>query len=275
MIAGGRAERHVRVTLTLLALLLASPSFGQTPPSFSPDQLIQLVAPVALYPDPLLAQVLAAATFSDQLPEAAHWADQHRKLTGEPLAQAMRAEQLPWDPSVQSLLPFPSVLEAIASDMNRIGQLGNAFLIQPDDVLTAIQSERAKAKEFGYLKSTKRVSVSSPPYIEIAPVTRAQIAVPSYDPGVVFFAPPKAGSVANAIRFDTDVDVGGFQLAAWNSGKFQFIGGYFQPWGWGFGGIDWSKRAVVINGTPWQRNWTNRSNYVHPYPQLTRVPPPE
>lgn len=265
----------MRVTVTLLAFLLAGPSFAQTPPSFSSDQLIGLVAPVALYPDPLLAQVLAAATFSDQLPEAAHWADQHRKLTGEPLAQAMRAGQLPWDPSIQSLLPFPSVLDAMASDLNRIGQLGNAFLVQQDDILNAIQSERAKAREFGYLKSTKLVSVGPPPHIEIMPVNRAEIAVPSYDPGVVFSVPLKGTPVANAIRFDTHVEVGGFQLAAWNSGKFQFIGGYYQPWGWGFGGIDWSKRAVIINGTPWQRNWANRRDYVHSYPQLARAPPHE
>lgn len=260
-----------RALLSLLVMLVAVPCFAQTP-SFSFDQIVRLVAPVALYPDPLLAQVLAAATFSDQLPEAARWADQHRKLTGEPLARAMRAAQLPWDPSVQSLLPFPSVLDAMASDMSRIGQLGNAFLVQQDGVLNAIQSKRAKAKEFGYLKSTKLVSVGPPPDIEIAPVNRAQIAVPSYDPSVVFSVPPKGTPVANAIRFDTHVDVGGFQLAEWKSEKFQFIGGYFQPWGWGFGGIDWPKRTVIINGKPWQRNWTNRRNYVHPYPQLTRVP---
>lgn len=265
----------MRVTLTLLALLLAGPGFAQTPPSFSSNQLIRLVAPVALYPDPLLAQVLAAATYSDQLPEAARWADQHRKLRGEPLAQAMRAKPLPWDPSVQSLLPFPSVLDAIASDMSRISELGNAFLVQQDDVLNAIQSERAKAKELGYLKSNKAVFVGPLPHVEITPVNRADIAVPSYDPGIVFSVPVTGSSVAEAIRFDSHVDVGGFQLAAWNSEKFQFIGGYFQPWGWGFGGIDWSKRTVIINGTPWRRNWTNRGKYVHSYPQLTRVPPHE
>ena len=192
----------MRVTLTLLALLLAGPGFAQTPPSFSSNQLIRLVAPVALYPDPLLAQVLAAATYSDQLPEAARWADQHRKLRGEPLAQAMRAKPLPWDPSVQSLLPFPSVLDAIASDMSRISELGNAFLVQQDDVLNAIQSERAKAKELGYLKSNKAVFVGPLPHVEITPVNRADIAVPSYDPGIVFSVPVTGSSVAEAIRFE-------------------------------------------------------------------------
>src|SRR5580692_536980 len=82
--------KPVRVALTLLGLLIAAPALAQAP-SFTPDQLIGLTAPVALYPDPLLAQVLAAATFYDQLPDAAHWADQHRNLTDVGLANAMRA----------------------------------------------------------------------------------------------------------------------------------------------------------------------------------------
>lgn len=263
--------RSVRAALTLLLMLASAPSFAQAP-SFSSNQLVHLVAPIALYPDPLLAQVLAAATFSDELPAAARWADQHRKLAGQSLARAMQTTELPWKPTVQALLPFPSVLDAMASDMSWIGELGNAFLVEQDEVLNAIQSERAKAQEFGYLKSNKAISVGPFPQIEIIPVNRADIVVPSYDPGIVFSVPPKGSPVANAIRFDTHVEVGGFQLAEWKSGKFQFIGGYFQAWGWGFGGIDWSKRTVIINGTPWQRNWTNRADYVHRYPELTRVP---
>ena len=268
----GRMATHVAAALTSLLLLLAVPAVAQTP-SFTSDRLTSLVAPVALYPDPLLAQVLAAATFSDELPAAARWADQHRKLTGEPLAQAMLENQPPWHPTVQALLPFPSVLDAMASDMKQTGELGNAFLVQKNDVLGVIQSERAKAKQLGYLKSNKAISVDSTPDIEIIPVNRADIAVPSYDPGIVFSALPKGGPVAGAIRFDTHVEVGGFQLAEWKSSKFQFIGGYFQAWGWGFGGIDWPARTVIINGKPWLRNWTNRADYVHPFPQLTRVPP--
>jgi len=88
------------------------------PPTFSPEQLDQLVARIALYPDPLLAQLLAAATYPDQIPDAADWADQHHYLQGQDLANAIYDDQLPWDPSVQALLPFPSVLDMMASDMS-------------------------------------------------------------------------------------------------------------------------------------------------------------
>src|ERR1035437_2514259 len=98
----------------LSALLLVLPlglAAQAPPPMLPPQELDKLVGPVALYPDPLLAQVLAAATFSDQIPDAARWADQHHYLTGQALADAIQADHLPWDPSVQALLPFPSVLE--------------------------------------------------------------------------------------------------------------------------------------------------------------------
>jgi hypothetical protein len=260
--------------LTLLGLLVATPGFAQ-PALLTPDQLVALVAPVALYPDPLLAQVLAAATYHDQAADAAHWADAHRDLKAVALAEAMLAQSLTWNPTVQALLPFPMVLDTMASDPNWVRQLGDTFLSRPPDVLDAIQDERAKAKEYGYLRTNERVKVSSPPGIEIDPVNRAVIVVPAYDPAVVFSAPSAGAPVASAIHFDTQVEVGGFQLAEWHSEKFQFIGGYFQAWGWGFGGIDWPKRTVIINGKPWQRTWSNQGDYVHPYPELTRVPPRE
>src|SRR6201998_3876610 len=100
--------------LALAMALIAIPNFAQDqapPPSFAPDQLDKLVSRVALYPDPLLAQILAAATYPDQIPDAAKWADEHHYLTGDDLAKAIDGDHLPWDPSVQALLPFPSVLE--------------------------------------------------------------------------------------------------------------------------------------------------------------------
>ncbi len=109
------------------------------------------MARVALYPDPLLAQALAAATYPNDIPAAAQWADQHHYLTGQALANAISADQLPWDPSVQALLPFPSVLDMMASDMNWTSQLGNAFLAQQQDVMDAVQRERAVAERYGYL----------------------------------------------------------------------------------------------------------------------------
>src|SRR5262249_44952767 len=118
------------ITVTVGTLLLTVPSLAQAPPYFRPDDLERLVSPIALYPDPLLAQVLAAATFPDQIPDAARWADQHHYVTGDALAREIYEDRLPWDPSVQALLPFPSVLDRMASDMRWTSDLGNAFLGQ-------------------------------------------------------------------------------------------------------------------------------------------------
>jgi Protein of unknown function (DUF3300) len=102
--------RHLKMFL-LLAFLAAVPVFAQAPPpSFASPQLDQLVERIALYPGPLMAQVLAGATYPDQISDAARWADQHHYLTGQALADAIQGDQLPWDPSVQALLPFPGVL---------------------------------------------------------------------------------------------------------------------------------------------------------------------
>ena len=136
-------QRAVPAVSVMLATLVVAPAFGQAPPPMlPPPQLDQLVARIALYPDPLVAQILAAATYPDQIPPAAMWADQHHYLTGAALAGAIQADQLPWDPSVQALLPFPSVLEMMTSDMNWTQQIGNAFLAQQPDVMDAVQRQR-------------------------------------------------------------------------------------------------------------------------------------
>ena len=266
--------KPVRVALTLLGLLIATSALAQAP-SFTPAQLIGVVAPVALYPDPLLAQVLAAATFYDQLPDAAHWADQHRNLTDVALANAMRGAEVPGNPTVAALLPFPEVLNRMVSDADWTRKLGDAFLAQQLDVLKAVQAERVKAKDFGYLRSNQHIAVGSPPDITIIPTNPAEIFVPNYDPAVVFSTPSPGLGGADAIRFDSHVSVGGFRLSDWNFEKFQVIGGYFQAWGWGLGGIDWPAQKVIINGTAWQRNLANRGEYVHRYPALQRIPKAE
>ena len=124
------------------AVLAAVPLLAQGPPTFPPQRLDSLVSRVALYPDPLLAQVLAAATFPNDIPDAARWADQHHYLTGEALARDIQEDQLPWDPSVQALLPFPSVLGMMASDLDWTRDLGDAFLSQNADVMDAVQRMR-------------------------------------------------------------------------------------------------------------------------------------
>ena len=158
------------------------PETLEGPPSqpalFPPAELDRIVSPIALYPDPLLAQVLAAATFPAEIPEAARWADEHHYLTGMQLTAAIAADRLPWDPSVQALLPFPSVLDMMASTMPWTQELGEAFLAQRDGVMDAVQRMRQKAKQYGYLQSNAQITVSRGPYIEILPVNPDYIVVP-------------------------------------------------------------------------------------------------
>jgi len=229
-----------------------APSYGPPPgppPSYPPQELDRLVSRVALYPDPLLSQIFAAATFPDQIQAAAQWADQHHYLTGDALAAAISADRLPWDPSVQSLLPFPSVLDMMASDMAWTSELGNASLAQQPDLMDAVQRERRQAYDYGYLRTNPQVIVNAGPYIEILPANPAFIVVPYYDPLIVF-APPRPGFfVGAAISFR-------FGIA---------IGPAFAPWGWGASRFAWGQHAVFINNARWNRTWTNRATYVHPY----------
>src|ERR1700679_3533451 len=151
------------------------------PPSYPPQELDRLVGRVALYPDPLLSQIFAAATFPDQIPDAAGWADQHHYLTGDALAAAIFSDHLPWDPSVQSLRPFPSVLDMMASDMGWTEELGNAFLAQQPDVMDAVQRLRHQAWNYGYLRTNPQIIVNNGPYIEILPANPAFIVLPFYN----------------------------------------------------------------------------------------------
>src|SRR5580704_5182333 len=177
--------RTAVTALTVLAGILAAPAaFSQAPPVFAPPQLDDLVGRIALYPDSLVAQILAAATYSNEIPRAAQWADQHHYLAGQTLANAITADQLPWDPSVQALLPFPSVLDMMAADPNWTAQIGNAFLAQQQEVMDAIQRRRAEAQRFGYLRTNQQVVVTSGPYISIASVNPDFMVVPYYDPAV-------------------------------------------------------------------------------------------
>src|SRR6185503_1763100 len=178
-----------------LAALAAPPARAQAPlpepvaPSYPPAELDRIVSPIALYPDPLLAQVLAAASYSTEIPDAAQWADSHRAFSGDRLADAINADQVPWEPSVQALLPFPSVLEMMARDMAWTEELGNAVLVERGEVMDAVQRMRHDALNYGYLRTNAQVTVSDGPYIEIVPVEAAYIPIPVYDPLVIFAAP--------------------------------------------------------------------------------------
>jgi Protein of unknown function (DUF3300) len=234
----------------LMAVCFPRSALAQPGP-LAPPQLDQLVAQIALYPDPLLAQILTASTYWTEIPEATAWADQHSYLEGDALAEAIQTDHLQWDPSVLALLPFPSVLDIMARDMAWTEQLGNAVLAQRADVMEAIQRMRRRAMSYGYLAPNGYVNVvSDGGYIQILPVNPSLIYLPYYDPLVVF-APPRPGiAIGGAIRFGPAVT----------------IGAVFGGWGWWLGsGFAWPSHAILIDRRPWGRVWTNRFGYVHPY----------
>jgi Protein of unknown function (DUF3300) len=232
----------------------AAPYPQQPPPYFPPAELDRVVSRIALYPDPLLAQVMAAATYSDQIPQAASWADQHHYLTGDALAAAISADQLPWDPSVQALLPFPNILGMMAGDPSWTRELGDAFLANQPAVMDAVQRMRHQAYNYGYLRSNPQILVTNGPYIAIAPVNPGYIVVPYYNPAVVFYPPRPGFFVGGAIGFNFGIS----------------LGVAFRPWGWGYNRFDWGGHAVFINNAAWGRTWVNRGVYIHPYPAAVR-----
>jgi len=195
---------------------LATPASAQSAPYFAPPQLDRMVSRIALYPDPLLAQTLAAATFPDQIPDASYWADEHHGLTGNELAAEIQDDQLPWDPSVQALLPFPAVLHMMASDMNWTTDLGNAFLGQQQEVMYAVQRMRQRARDYGYLRTGPQIIVGGGPYITILPARVDYVVVPYYDPIVVYERPRPGFFIGGAIGFRFGV----------------VLGASYRPWGW-------------------------------------------
>jgi hypothetical protein len=159
------------------------------------QELAQLVAPIALYPDALLAQVLTASTYPLEVVMAARWSEKNPDLKGAALEDAMQKE--PWDPSVKGLTSVPQVLAMMSDKLDWTQQLGEAFLAQPDDIQNAIQALRARADEAGNLKSSKEQNVrrvpappspgyaGPPEYIVIEPVEPDYVYVPVYEPYTV------------------------------------------------------------------------------------------
>src|SRR6266436_2477455 len=151
----------------------------------TPEQLQQLVAPIALYPDSLVAQILAASTFPDQVVEADRWVQAHPDLKGDALGQAV--DQQPWDPSVKALTAFPSVLGNMDKNLSWASSLGDAYYNQQQDVADAIQVMRQKAQQAGNLSSTQQQTVTSQgPTIVIQPTAPDVVYVPAYDPWLVY-----------------------------------------------------------------------------------------
>jgi Protein of unknown function (DUF3300) len=155
----------------------------------SAGQLNALLAPIALYPDPLVAQILAASTFPDQVAVADYCVQQNKNLTGSALTQAVNKQT--WDPSVRALTSFPSVLDNMAKNLNWTSSVGEAYHDQPSEVMHAIQALRAQAKEKGNLKSNAQITVEqqSPQTIVIQPANPEVVYVPEYNPALIYGVP--------------------------------------------------------------------------------------
>lgn len=178
------------MTLTWCAGQLHAQS-ADTPSGLSKPQIEALVAPIALYPDALLAQVLMASTYPLEVVQAARWAKANPKVTGKALEDAM--QQQPWDPSVKSLTAVPQVLAMMNDKLDWTQQLGDAFLGQREDVMKAVQELRAKAKAAGTLSSSPQQTVTSTTsgsttYIVIEQASPEVVYVPVYNPTVVYGA---------------------------------------------------------------------------------------
>lgn len=191
-------QRSSHVLFAALTVLAGTPLFievtapaayAQSPATFSHEQLDSLTAPIALYPDALLAQVLMASTFPQDVPAAAAWSKANPNLKGDDAVRAVASQ--PWDPSVQSLVAFPQVLATMASKPDWVMQLGNAFLAQPNDVMDSVQRLRKQAQKAGSLQTNQQQKVIvEQNTVQIVPVNPQVVYVPTYNPTVVYGAWP-------------------------------------------------------------------------------------
>src|SRR5712672_2500172 len=225
----------------------------EEPAKIPNDQLDSLVSPIALYPDPLLAQVLAASTYPLEVIQLKQWLEKNKDLKDKALVDAVAKQ--PWDPSVQAMAPLPEIVKRLADDIQWTTDLGNAFLAQQSDVMDAVQRMRKKAQDTGNLKSTEQQKVEtkvieSKSVIVVEQANPQVVYVPSYDPVVVYGPPvypyppiyyPPAGYYAAgmAISFGLGIAMG----AAWGGG-----------WGWGAG---WGNNQININNN---NNYNRNTN---------------
>jgi hypothetical protein len=229
------------------------------------DQLNQLVAPIALYPDALVAQILAAATYPTQVVEADRWRESQGNAPADQIANAANAQQ--WDPSVKALTAFPSVLSQMDRNLQWTTDLGNAYYNQPQDVMDAVQQMRQRAQQAGKLQSSPQLAVSDDGGdIAIAPANPEVVYVPAYNPWVVYgppvvawpgyyYAPPPGLFIG--VGFGFGIGFGyGIPVRPW------------APWGWGWHswGVGWQNRAVVYNRTTYVTRSTTVINrgFVRP-----------
>jgi len=225
----------------------------------TPEQLDQLVAPIALYPDSLVAQVLAASTFPAEVVEADRWLQANPDLKGDDLAKAV--DQQTWDPSVKALTAFPSVLANMDKNLSWASSLGDAYYNQQADVMNAIQVMRQKAQQTGNLKDTPQQTVQTQgSTIVIQPATPDVVYVPAYNPWLVYGYPVSPWP----FWYQTPgIWFGGGPFLSWGIGfHVGFFGGY--GWGWHNWGFNWSSHTVIYNHNTYisrSNTFYNRSNY--------------
>jgi hypothetical protein len=246
-----------RVAALLLGLWIAgasAPAWGQQqPPALPPpgqtltaNQLNDLVAPIALYPDELVSQILVAATYPLEVVEANQWVEQNPKLIGPKLTEG--AQKHDWDPSVQALVVFPDVMKLLVDDITWTTNLGNAFLAQQQDVMDAVQHMRQQAQQAGKLKSTPQENVvDSGGYVDIEPADPEVMYVPLYDPAWIWGPPlwypypawiwPPRSILMGGLYFGFGgpIDMGLFFGGGW-------VG--WSGWGWHPG---WGGHTLIVN----------------------------
>jgi hypothetical protein len=224
-------------------------------PQQSTQELEQLVAPIALYPDPLVAQILAAATHPTEIVEADRWLQQHPDLKGDALAMAV--DQQSWDPGVKALTQFPGLLAMMDQNLSWTSSLGDAYVNGQANVLDAVQTMRLRAQQAGNLKSTPQESVTTlGNAIVIEPTDPQVVYVPEYDPWIVYGDPlafypgwvdyPGFFFDGPGIEFGVGFGIG-------------FFGGF--GWGWHHWGTDWHGHGLTHGGRayfPHSREFGNR-----------------
>ena len=218
----------------------ASAPAAQAAP-LSPDELNQLVAPIALYPDALVAQIVAAASYPTEVVEAERWMQQNAQLKGQALAQAVDPQ--PWDPSVKAVTQFPSVLATMDKNLSWTSSLGEAYVDEPQNVLDAVQLMRRRAQQAGNLTSTTQETVTDQgETISIDPADPELVYVPEYDPWTVYgpalaYYPGWVGVPGTyyygpGIVFGLGIGIG-------------FFGDF--GWGWHHWGADWHQHHLMYD----------------------------
>jgi hypothetical protein len=239
--------------------------------ALAPQQLDNLVAPIALYPDPLLGQVLAASTYPVELVEAQQWLQANSNLHGQQLVDA--AKQQNWDASIQAMVAMPDVLARLTRDIRWTTDLGNGFLAQPAAVMAAVQRLRARAEANGKLQSNQQETVTTQAQndqqaIEIQPADPQELYVPNYDPESVW-GPPVWGAYPPldypyGFGWYPGIDIGlcfggwgGWGWGGWGwgwgpnwfGGGLFINGGFFNRYGYGFGGAYGGRFGGGFGGT--------------------------